>query len=142
MQLNIDHSYNKNVITPFQQTDRVYHVLFLRNSDGPFFVRDAASTAKLTTLIRIGEIYMKPDARTIRVVGNIFFTSSKVMCEGSYLLAYSGVFHEHAQRNIPSDFNMELLLKTKGFHLFNQKNRATLVVSPTLKQSIKANLEI
>jgi hypothetical protein len=140
MQLDLDHSFNKNVITPYTQGDRRYHLLFLRTAEGPFFVR--STTYKIDTLITIGEIYTKLDSTKNRVVGNIFYTGTNSQCEGTYLLAYSGLFHQQAQKKIPTDFNMELVLKERGFQMFSQRNRATLIISPALKLSIKANLEI
>jgi hypothetical protein len=140
MLLELEHSIHRNIIVPHSQSGRHYHVLFLRQSEGPFFVRDTAY--KLDTLIQIGEIFTKLDEHRSRIVGNIFYTKSRVQCEGSFLLAYSGVFKEQAQRHVPSDLNMELVLKERGFQVFNQRNRATLIISPSLPSSIKANLEI
>jgi hypothetical protein len=138
--LDLKSSLGKNVITPYQQAGRNYHLLFLRRSEGPFYVRDTAY--KLETLINIGEVYTKIDDKRNLVVGNIFFTRASVQCLGTYLLAYSGMFHEQAQNKIPSDVNMELVLKEKGFQVFNQRNRATLIISPAIKDSIRQNLEI
>lgn len=141
MQLDLERSFNKNVITPYNHGDTRYHLLFLRTAEGPFFVRH--TTYKLETMITIGEIFTVPEPNKRRVVGNIFHTStSNVQCEGTFLLAYSGMFQMQAQKKIPTDFNMELVLKEKGFQVFNQRNRATLIISPALKLSIKANLEI
>jgi hypothetical protein len=57
-------------------------------------------------------------------------------------MAYSGVFAEQVQRSIPAGFSMDLVVKERGFHMFHQKNKATLIVSPAIKTSIRENLEV
>lgn len=140
MQLEIEDPPFLNVIFPYVQFKHTYHLLFVKNAKGPFYVRD--TSYKVTTLFDIGEIYARPKPDTIRVVGNIFFTKSKCECYGSFVVAYSGVFQDQVQRSIPKDLNMQLVLKEKGFHVFNERNKATLIVSPALKNAIKENLEV
>jgi hypothetical protein len=141
MQLEVERSFNLNVITPYIQRGVQYYLLFRRECEsGPFFVRDTAY--RVSTYFQVGEIVQKVDDTRQRVVGNIFWTQVNCRCEGSFLMAYSGVFREQAQRSIPSAFQMDLVVKDKGFHMFHQKNKATLVISPAIHSSIKANLEI
>ncbi len=144
MQLEVEQSFNLNVITPFTQKGHQYYVLFRRHSEGgPFFVRDTAY--RVSTYFHVGEIY-KPvegtDGLKNRIMGNIFFTQAKCRCEGSFMMAYSGLFCEQVQRSVPAGFNMDLVVKEKGFHMFHQKNRATLIVSPAISSSIRENLEV
>jgi hypothetical protein len=138
MEIDIDHSYNRRLITPYQFRDRTYHVLFYRNKkQGPFYFVDAA--VQPSTMISLGEIRT---SRSDELVGSVFYTQAPVICAGSFLLAYSGVFKQSVNNRVPKDFEMDLILKTPRFHIFNKKNRATLVVSPTLKSDIRQNLEI
>lgn len=143
MQLELEEALPRKLFFPHTQCNRNYHLLFLRSGKGPFFVRDAKY--KLDTLFRIGEIYSELDEHRIRVVGNIFYTKSNVIqSEGPHLIAYSGVFYEQVQRkkSLESTLNMELVLRERGFHVFNQKNKATMVIVPSLSESIRNNLEI
>jgi hypothetical protein len=140
MQLELLNPPALRVIFPYIQRNHTYYLLFTRNCTGPFFVRDTAY--KITTLFNIGEIYTVPEPGKIRVVGNIFFTKSKCNCQGSFIIGYSGVFADQVQRSLPKDLNMQLVLKERNFHVFNEKNRATLIVSPALHTNIRENLEI
>jgi hypothetical protein len=138
MDLDIKVSFNKRLLTVYRYLDRTYFLLFYKNGvRGPFYVEDAPYADN--SLLYIGEIKSKADDS---VVGNIFFTTANYNCEGSYLLVYSGVFKHSVNRQIPKDFNMALWAKTPYMHIFSEKNKATLVVSPMLKSSIKKNLEI
>jgi hypothetical protein len=139
MDLDIVQSYNKRLITPYHYRDRTYYLLFYRNGVmGPFYVQDAPYEANM--LLTIGEIKRKSDNQ---VVGNIFYTQVQVSCEGAYLLAYSGVFRASVNnRPAHQDLTMDLRIKTPYMHVFSQVNKATLVVSPMLKTTIKQNLEI
>lgn len=141
MQLEVERSFNLNVITPYIQKGVQYYLLFRREcASGPLFVRDTAY--RVSTYFSVGEIVNKIDDKRQRVVGNIFHTQANCRCEGSFLMAYSGVFMEQAQRSIPNGFQMDLVVKEKGFHMFHQKNKATLIISPAIHASIKANLEV
>lgn len=144
MQLEVAQSFNLNVITPFVQKGHQYYVLFRRDcGPGPFFVRDTAY--RVSTYFHVGEIYKTIEDRKgqkNRIVGNIFYTQARCRCEGSFMMAYSGIFEEQVQRSIPPAFAMDLVVKEKGFHMFHQKNKATLVISPFINQSIKENLEV
>lgn len=139
MDLDIQTSFSTRVITPYNYLDRTYYLLFYKQGiEGPFYVSDspyALSHAMLT----VGEVKLK---RNDVVVGNVFHTTNKVRCGGSFLLAYSGVFKDSLSASIPKDFDMNLVLKTKYMQVFNKKNRATLVVSPNLKTNIRQNLEV
>lgn len=139
MDLDLSQSYNKRLITPYYFKDRIYYVLFYKDGVmGPFYVQDAPYESEL--LVSIGEIKRKSDHQ---VVGNIFYTQVQVTCEGSYLLAYSGVFKANVNnRPAHQDLTMDLRIKTPYMHVFSQINRATLIVSPMLKTTIKQNLEI
>lgn len=139
MQLQVERAFNRNVITPYTQDERKFYLLFLRDAEGPFWVRH--TSYKLETLVTIGEVCVTVKEKT-RVVGNIFHTNAQAQCEGTYLLAYSGIFGQSVQKRLPTDFNMELILKERGFHMFNQRNRATLIISPALRRNIRENLEI
>lgn len=140
MKLEVDQSFNLNVITPYIQKGVQYYLLFRREcQSGSMFVRDTAY--RVSTYFHVGEIVHR-DAHKQRVVGNIFYTQVNCRCEGSFLMAYSGLFREQTQRSVPSGFQMDLVVKERGFHMFHQKNRATLIVSPAINQSIKANLEV
>lgn len=138
MDFDIKFSFNKRLITSYVYKDRNYYVLFYRNGvKGPFYVEDAPYATN--SLLSIGEIKNK---NTDDVVGNIFYTNAHAKCEGSFLLVYSGVFKHRVNRQIPKDLNMALWAKTPYMHIFSEKNKATLVISPMLKRSIKQNLEI
>lgn len=144
MQLEVSQSYNLNVITPFMQKGQQYYLLFRRECEsGPFYVRDTAY--RVSTYFHVGEIYRPVDGSfgvRNRIVGNIFYTQAHCRCEGSFIMAYSGVFAEQVQRSIPAGFSMDLVVKERGFHMFHQKNKATLIVSPAIKTSIRENLEV
>lgn len=138
MELDLDTSFNRKLITPYNFHDRVYHLLFYKDGvKGPFYVTDAP--VQPATMIYLGEIRrVANDA----LIGNCFYTQAPALCAGSFLLAYSGLFKQSVNNRVPKDFGMDLVLKTPRFLLFNTKNRATLVVSPTLKSDIRQNLEI
>lgn len=138
MLLPVDESFNKRLITPYHFKERQYHLLFYKDGvKGPFYVSDAA--VQPSTMVYLGEIRkVSNDA----LVGNCFYTQAPALCAGSFLLAYSGLFKQSVNSRTPKDFGMDLVLKTPRFLLFNTKNRATLVVSPTLKSDIRQNLEI
>lgn len=141
MQLEVAQSFNLNVITPYTQKGHQYYLLFKRECDsGPFFVRDTAY--RVSTYFHVGEIFRPVDSKKNRIVGNIFYTQAHCRCEGSFIMAYSGIFAEQVQRSIPAGFSMDLVVKEKGFHMFHQKNRATLVISPAINTSIRENLEV
>lgn len=130
-----------NVITPHIQKGHTYYLLFRRDcTQGPFYIRDTAY--RVSTFLHVGEIIKPITSSKNRIVGNIFFTQAHCRCEGSFLLAYSGLFMEQAQRTVPTGFQMDLVVKEKGFHMFHQKNRATLVISPAINSSIRENLEV
>jgi hypothetical protein len=138
MALNIKQSYNKRLVTPYIQAERMYFILFYKNEiPGPFYVEDAPYAGN--PLLFIGEIKRTEDDL---VVGNIFYTQANHKCNGSSLLVYSGVFKHQVNRQIPKDLNMTLWAKTPYMHIFHEKNKATLVISPMLKSTIKENLEI
>jgi len=138
MDLDIAASFNKRLLTPYIYLDRTYFLLFYKNGvKGPFYVEDAPYATN--SLLSIGEIKCKHDDT---VIGNIFHTHANFRCEGSFLLVYSGVFKHTLNTKLPKDFNMTLWAKTPYMHIFSEKNKATLVVSPMLKNSIKQNLEI
>lgn len=138
MDLDIKTSFNKRLITVYRFKEKTYFVLFYKNGvEGPFYVEDAPYAAN--TLLSIGEIKRKADDQ---VIGNIFHTHVNYKCEGSFLLVYSGVFKHYVNNKLPKDLNMTLWAKTPYMHIFTEKNKATLVVSPMLKSSIKQNLEI
>lgn len=138
MELDIESSFNKGLITPYQFRDRTYYLLFYsQGRKGPFYIVD--SHVQASTMVYIGDI------RTVEgnaKVGNCFYTQAPALCAGSFLLAYSGVFRQSLHQRVPKDFGMDLVLKTNRFQIFNKKNRATLIVSPTLKSNIRENLEI
>lgn len=138
MPLDLKETFNSRLITPYHYKDRTYYLLFYgAGKPGPFYVED--SPVQPETLIYIGDIRQeKSDA----LVGNCFFTQAPALCAGSYLLAYSGVFRQVVNNRIPKDFGMDLVLKTNRFQIFNQKNKATLIISPSLKSDIRQNLEI
>jgi len=140
MQLKVDQSFNLNVITPFIQDGTTYYLLFRRQEQGPFIVRHASY--RVSSYFHIGEIVKLMGEGHNRIVGNIFYTQANCRCEGSFIMAYSGLFFGQAQRRIPAEFQMDLVVKEKSFHMFHQKNRATLIISPALSSSIKENLEI
>lgn len=138
MKLDIESTFNARLLTPYHFRDRTYFMLFYRNGvQGPFYVIDAI--VQPSTLVYVG------DVRTVdggRLVGNCFYTQAPAVCAGSYLLAYSGVFKQAVNNRVPKDFAMDLVLKTPRFQMFNRKNKATLIVSPTLKSDIRQNLEV
>lgn len=138
MPLDLKETFNCRLITPYHYKDRVYYLLFYSTGKpGPFYVVD--SSVQPDTLIYIGDIrQVDGDA----LVGNCFFTQAPSMCAGSFLIAYSGVFRQSINNRVPKDFGMDLVLKTSRFQVFNQKNKATLIVSPSLKSDIRQNLEI
>lgn len=141
MQLEVAQSFNLNVITPHIQQGNTYYLLFRREcASGSFFVRPTAY--RVSTFLYVGEIITQVSPNKNRIVGNIFYTQVNCRCEGSFLLAYSGIFSEQAQRTVPTGFQMDLVVKEKGFHMFHQKNRATLVISPALGSNIRENLEV
>jgi hypothetical protein len=140
MLLHLDQSTPSRVISPHRQGNRLYHLLFRREYSGPFHVRDA--TYSLNTMITIGQIYKRVDANKILVVGNIFYTTSPILCGGSFLVAYSGVFREQVTKSGPKkDFKMDLVLREKLFHVFHEANCATMIVSPSLPKPIQENFE-
>lgn len=138
MDLKVERSFNRRLITPHQIGERTYYVLFHRdNIPGPFKITN--SPYQTNSLLYIGEIKRPDDDE---VIGNIFYTQAHVECEGGFLLAYSGMFKGSLNKRLPKDVDMSLVLKTPYMHVFSQKNRATLVVSPMLKTKIKENLEV
>lgn len=138
MDLPIEKTYNRRVITPYEYLRNQYYLLFYRNDiEGPFFVEDAPYS--LSGMLTIGDVKRKSDRL---VVGNVFHTTAHALCYGSSLLAYSGLFKMSVNARIPKNLDMPLVIKTPFMQVFNQKNKATLVVSTSLKASIKANLEI
>jgi hypothetical protein len=138
MELDIESSFNRRLITPYHFRDRTYFMLFYRDGvKGPFYVADAP--VQLSTMVYVGDVRC---ADSNRLVGNCFYTQAPAICAGSYLLAYSGLFRQAVNNRVPKDFGMDLVLKTPRFQMFHKKNRATLIVSPSLKSDIRQNLEI
>lgn len=139
MELDVQESFNPRLITPYVFKDRAYYLLFYRQGvQGPFYVVDSPFALD-GALLSVGDVRTH---QSDRVVGNIFYTPYKSKCGGSYLVAYSGVFKSSLLQSLPKDFSMDLMVKTKYLHIFNRKNRATLVISPNLRTSIRENLEI
>lgn len=137
MMLDIPKSFNKRLITPYVFKDRMYYVQFFENkTPGPFYVCDAPYS--LNTMISVGEMKTEEE----EVVGHIFYSQANVRCGGSFLLAYSGVFKSSLDSYLPKDFEMDLVLKTEYIQIFHKKNRATLIISPNLKDTIRKNLEV
>jgi hypothetical protein len=138
MVLDVATTFNRRLITPYHFRDRTYYLLFYSEGlEGPFYVENAE--VQPSTMIYIGDIRR---VKTDSLVGNCFYTQAPAICAGSFLLAYSGVFRQSINNRVPKDFGMDLVLKTTRFQVFNKKNRATLIVSPTLKSDIRENLEI
>lgn len=138
MDLDVEVSHNRRLITPYHYRDRVYYLLFYwDNLKGPFYVED--SLVQPSSLIYTGDIRRKVNNS---LVGTCFFSQAPAICAGSFLLAYSGLFKQSVNNRVPKDFNMDLVLKTPRFQMFNKKNKATLIVSPALKSGIRQNLEI
>jgi hypothetical protein len=138
MKLDIESTFNRRLITPYSFKDRTYYLLFYNNGKkGPFYVVD--SVVQPESLVHIGDVRQ---VETDTLVGNCFYSQSPTICEGSFLMAYSGAFRMSLKNRTPKDFEMDLVLKTPRFQVFNRKNKATLVVSPTLKDDIRENLEI
>lgn len=138
MELDVKSTFNSRLITPYNYLDRTYYLLFYSSGrPGEFYVTDAP--VQPDTFVYIGEIRRKGNNA---LVGNCFYTQAPAICAGSYLLAYSGVFRQSLNNRIPKDFGMDLVLKTPRFQVFNKKNRATLIISPSLKTDIRQNLEI
>lgn len=139
MDLDIKESWASRLLIPYLYKSRTYHVLFFKQGlVGPFYVADS-NFALENSLVTVGDIKHKG---TDVVVGNMFYTTAKTYCGGSFLLAYSGVFKDSLNVSIPKDFSTDLVLKTKYLQIFNTKNRTTLIVSPSLKSSIRQNLEV
>ena len=141
MQLSLKKSFNAGLFTPYKTHDRNYFLLFYaRGIVGPFFVRDAPLI--LNTLFSIGEIAQ--GSADGKVVGNIFYTQSPSRCEGSFALAYSGVFEGivNTQRFKPKDLEFQLMLKTEHYYVFHKDNAATLLVNPSIKMDIRKNFEV
>lgn len=139
MDLDIAKSFNGRLITPYNYRGRTYHLLFHKQGvQGPFYVSDSEYELH-NAMLSVGEIKIKA---TDTVIGNIFHTMAKVRCGGSFLLAYSGVFKDSLLTSLPKDFGMDLVIKTKFMQVFTRKNRATLVISPSLRTEIRENLEI
>jgi hypothetical protein len=136
MTLDIPKSFNKRLITPYVFKDRMYYVQFFENKiPGPFYVCDAPYS--LNAMVSLGELKTEEE-----VVGHIFYSQANIRCGGSFLLAYSGVFKSSLDSHLPKDFDMDLVLKTEYIQVFHKKNRATLVISPNLKDTIRKNLEV
>lgn len=138
MQLDIETSFNARLITPYRYLDRTFHLLFFVNGvRGPFVVSDSDLT--VSSMIQVGDI-KHPESQT--QVGFCFFTQSHVLCSGSSLLAYSGVFKQNVDAALPKDFEMDLVIKSDYLMAFVSKNKACLLISPAIDPSIKENLEV
>lgn len=139
MDLNIDSAFNHRVITPFTQAGRTYFLMFSTlGSVGPFYVATSQVQVEQSMFV-FGDILRKEDNLQ---VGTLLYTTAKTQCLGTYVIAYSGQFKASLATSIPKDFDMDLVLKTPHLQVYNRRNRATLVVSPNLKQSIRSNLEV
>lgn len=142
MQLDIRTSFNAQLFTPYSFLDRNYYLLFYKNGmPGPFFVHD--SPLMMTTMFHIGDITQ--GSAEGQVVGTVFHTQSPSKCEGSFILAYSGVLKEavNSQRAFkPRDLGFELVLKHQFYYLYHKNNLATLAVNPSLKMDIRKNFEV
>lgn len=138
MEFDVKASFNSKLITPYQFRNRTYHLLFFRdNVPGPFYVQNSA--VQPVSLVFIGDVRRTENDK---LVGHCFYSQVPVICTGSYLLAYSGVFRQSVQTRLPSNFEMDLVLRTPKFQVFHKKNKATLIVSPTLRDEIRQNLEV
>jgi hypothetical protein len=138
MELDIETSFNARLITPYRYLDRTFHLLFFVNGvRGPFVVSDSDLT--VSSMIHVGDI---THVETQSQVGFCFFTQSNVICTGSSLLAYSGVFKQTVDTALPKDFEMDLVIKSDYLMAFVSKNKACLLVSPVIDPSIKENLEV
>lgn len=137
MDLKVAESFNRRLITPHVIGGQTYYLLFHKDKvPGPFLI--TSSPYKTNSFLYIGEIKTLDE----QIVGNIFYTQAHVVCAGGYLLAYSGMFKGALNKRLPKDLDMSLVLKTPFMHVFSQKNKATLVVSPMLKKQIRENLEV
>lgn len=136
MELDLKESLPARIITPYSFREHTYHVVFHKKAVGPFHVETSPYLLE-HSMITLGDIKAGN-----AVVGNIFYSSSRLKCGGSYLLAYSGVFKASLEVSVPKDFSMDLVLKTSHIQVFSRKNRATLIVYPNLKTSIRENLEV
>ena len=140
MPLSIDRSFNQRVFTPWATHSRLYTLLFYKNNiQGPFYARDSAIQLK-NSLFFSGDIIKEDES----IVGSIFYSRATVRCEGSFVLAYSGVFNDlvNSPRFKIKEFGMNFILKTPHYFAYNKINDATLLINPSLNKSIRANLEI
>lgn len=138
MEFDVKASFNPRLITPYRFRDRTYYLLFFKDKvPGPFYVQNAA--VQPVSLVFLGDIRR---ADNDRLAGHCFYSQAPVICTGSYLLAYSGVFRQSVQTRLPSNFEMDLVLRTPRLQVFHKKNKATLIVSPTLRSEIRQNLEV
>lgn len=139
MLLDVQFSYNARIITPIKVQDRQYYVLFRRSQiKGPFSVQNSALQVP-NTLVHIADL--KPIHQD-EVVGNLFFSGANTMCNGGMLLAYSGLFKTSVNFRTPTDFSVDLVVNTPDLQVFSQRNKATMVVSPSMKRKIRENLEV
>lgn len=140
MQLSLTKTLQCGVIFPHVEQGRSYYLLFHTVSVGPLYVK--TSDLENPSLFHIGDVctgsYEGP------VVGNCFFTQAQHIGRGGvFCAAYTGVLGKRVDsgslKNL--DLGMELSLKTPGFLMWNKRGAATVIVTPSLADTLKESLE-
>ena len=141
MQLSLTRTLQCGVIFPHVEQGRSYYLLFHSDSSsGPLYVK--TSDLENPSLFHIGDIcsssYEGP------VVGNCFFTQAQHIGRGGvFCAAYTGVLSKRVESgSLKSlDLGLELSLKTPNFMMWNKRGTATVIVTPSLSESLRESLE-
>jgi hypothetical protein len=141
MQLSLTKTLPCGVIFPHVEQGRSYYLLFHTPSNSePLYVK--TSDLENPSLFHIGDIcagsYEGP------VVGNCFFTQAQHIGRGGvFCIAYTGVLGKRVDsgslKNL--DLGLELSLKTPNFMMWNKRGAATVIVTPSLADTLKESLE-
>ncbi len=129
------------LIFPHVEYGRTYYVLFHTDkAKGPLYVK--TSDLENPSLFYLGDIcsesYEGP------VVGSCFFTQANhVIRGGIFCLAYTGILGKRADAKAIQgiDFGVDLSLKTSHFLMWNKRGTATLIVTPSMSDSLRESLE-
>ncbi len=140
MQLLLHKALQCGVIFPHTEQGRSYYLLFHTNEvQGPLYVK--TSDLENPSLFHIGDIcsggYEGP------VVGNCFFTQANHLSRGGiFCLAYTGILGKRAEKSLKGiGFGVDLSLKTPNFLMWNKRGSATLIVTPSMSDSLRESLE-
>lgn len=140
------------VFVPYSTHDRSYFIMGTEKLvEGDAFSVFDSSDVKVQTFFTVGDLVPHQyEAKVLNKevlvdevrMGVILYTSAPVVCHGTSVVAYSARWASSLRSVKPEPFGMGLVFRAPYLSIFHQKNSATLVISPTVSNRLKTNLEI